>query len=266
MSKTIGIMGLGWLGLPLAQHLQLWGYKVKGTVTTRDKVESLRVKGLDAYEVFVTEQGVQGEPEKFLQNLDILIVMIPPGLRRHSGSDYVLKMSHLLEEIEKTDVTKCIFVSSTSVYGDDQGVVTESDMPQPETEAGRQLLQVEQLFLNASFKTSIVRFGGLMGGSRQPVRFLAGRSDLAGGTAPVNLIQREDCIGILLTIIQKDAFGRIFNAVHPQHPEKATYYIEKAFEFGLPAPSFRNEVGVTYKKVQSLNIPKLLQYEFKKGL
>lgn len=266
MTKTIGIMGLGWLGLPLAQQLQLWGYSVKGTVTTQEKSNSLKNKGLDTYRVFITEQGVQGEIQEFLKHLDVIIVMIPPGLRRHSGADYVLKMSHLLQEVEKAGVSKCIFISSTSVYGDDQGTVTESHTPKPETEAGRQLLQVEQLFFTAPFVTTIVRFGGLLGGSRQPVRFLAGRNDLSGGSAPVNLIQREDCIGILLKIIQKDLFGEIFNAVHPEHPSKAVYYTEKAKELGLPQPSFRKEEPTSYKKVESENLPKLLQYDFKKGL
>lgn len=259
-------MGLGWLGVSLAQQLRFWGYSVKGTVTTHEKAEAFRSKGLDAFEVFVTEQGVQGQAQPFLENLDIVIVMIPPGLRRHSGSDYVLKMSHLLEEIEQAGVPKCIFISSTSVYGDEQGRVTESDAPKPETEAGRQLLQVEQLFFTAPFKTSIVRFGGLLGGSRQPVRYLAGRTQLSGGKAPVNLIQREDCIGILMAIIQKDAFGHIFNAVHPDHPEKDVYYISKAEELGLSAPSYREEDSTTYKEVHSVNVPQLLKYEFKKGL
>ena len=263
MTKTIGISGLGWLGLPLAQKLSLLGYKVRGTVTTSDKANTLNKKGFDAYEVFVTEQGVHGEPEAFLKNIDLLVVMVPPGLRRHSGADYVLKMSHFLNEIEKAEVSKCIFISSTSVYGDEQGMVTENDTPKPDTEAGRQLLQVEQLFFSASFETSIVRFGGLIGGSRQPVRFLAGRNDLSGGNAPVNLIHREDCLDIICSIIKKDVFGHIFNAVHPDHPKKADYYSEKAKELGLSPPHYREEDTPVFKEVHSNNVPKLLDYKFK---
>ena len=263
MTKTIGISGLGWLGLPLAQQLSLLGYEVRGTVTTSDKAKTLKRKGFNAYELFLTEQGVQGETEVFLKNVDLLIVMIPPGLRRHSGADYVMKMSHFLSEIEKAEVSKCIFVGSTSVYGDKQGVVTENDNPKPETEAGRQLLQVEQLFFSANFETTIVRFGGLIGGSRQPVRFLAGRTDLGGGNAPVNLIHRDDCLGILRSIIKKDVFGHIFNAVHPDHPKKVDYYSEKAKELGLTPPMFRKEEAFVFKEVHSVNVPRLLHYEFK---
>jgi len=228
MSKTIGIAGLGWLGLPLAQRLQFLGFQVKGTVTQLEKATALQKKGFNAYPLTLTERGIQGSTDAFLKDIETLIIMIPPGLRRGTGADYVLKMTYFLEAIEASEIQHCIFISSTSVYGDAQQKVNEGDIPKPDTEAGRQLLQVEQLFFNASFTTSIVRFGGLLGGSRQPVRYLAGREGLNNGDAPVNLIHREDCIGILIKIIKQQAFGHIFNAVHPEHPSKKTYYVQKA--------------------------------------
>lgn len=266
MSKTIGIAGLGWLGLPLAQRLQNLGFRVKGTVTQLEKAAKLQAKGFDTYAVTISENGVIGSAQSFLKNVDILIVMIPPGLRRNTGSDYVLKMTHFLKEIELAHIEKCIFISSTSVYSDKQGAVTEANTPKPESEAGRQLLQVEQLFFNSNFKSNIVRFGGLIGGSRQPVRYLAGREHLSGGSAPVNLIHREDCIGVLLKIIQKDVFGQIFNAVSPQHPLKKKYYVQKAEELDLEAPSFSEENSDSYKKVDSITIPYLLEYTFQKDI
>ena len=192
--------------------------------------------------------------------------MIPPGLRRGTGADYVLKMTHFLEAIEKAKVSKCILISSTSVYGDAQGKVTEADAPIPETEAGRQLLQVEQLFFTASFKTTIVRFGGLIGGSRQPVRYLAGRENLSNGKAPVNLIYREDCIGILTAILQQDGFGHIFNGVHPAHPAKEIYYPKVAAALGLEPPKYASEKTTTFKEVHSVNLLAILDYRFKKEL
>ncbi len=266
MNKTIGIAGLGWLGLPLAQRLHFLGYPVKGSVTQTEKATTLQKNGFDAYALTLTEKGVEGNVQGFLKNIDLLIVMIPPGLRRNTGADYVLKMTHFLETVETSKVSQCIFISSTSVYSDEQGAVNEGTPPKPDTEAGRQLHQVEQLFFNASFKSSIVRFGGLFGGSRQPVRFLAGRQGLNGGAAPVNLIHREDCIGILLEIIQRNMFGHIFNAVHPSHPEKANYYIKKAKELELSPPSYSDVNDGTFKMVNSINVPNLLGYEFKKNI
>lgn len=136
MGKTIAIAGLGWLGKPLAQHLMILGYQVKGSVTSQKSAARLQQNGIDAYAVNITEEGVLGSPQGFLKNIDVLIVMIPPGLRRNSGSDYVQKMSHFLSEIKQAEIKKVLFISSTSVYGDQQGSVTERDIPQPSTEAG----------------------------------------------------------------------------------------------------------------------------------
>ncbi|WP_432412113.1 NAD(P)-binding domain-containing protein [Rasiella sp. SM2506] len=266
MNKTIGIAGLGWLGKPLANKFMTLGYEVKGTVTSAEKATTLQKKGFNAFPVEITETGVTGEPQGFMKHLDTLIVMIPPGLRRNTGADYVLKMTHFLAEIESAKVPNCIFISSTSVYGDAQGKVTESDIPQPENEAGRQLKQVEQLFFTSAAKTSIVRFGGLLGGTRQPAKYLAGRTNLSGGNAPVNLIHRDDCIGILTAIIKQEAYGHIFNAVHPQHPAKQTYYTEKAKELDLVAPHFAKDEDETFKQVDSVNLKKVLGYEFKKEI
>ncbi|GHC45340.1 NAD(P)-binding domain-containing protein [Ulvibacter litoralis] len=265
MSKTIAIAGLGWLGSPLAQHLQFLGYRVKGSVTTLEKATSFQKKGVDAYAVEISEEGVSGSVQAFLSETDCLIIMIPPGLRRNTGADFVLKMAHFLTEIEKASVPKVILVSSTSVYDDAQGDVNEKILPKPSTQAGKQLLQVEQLFFTSDkFKTSIVRFGGLFGGSRQPARYLAGRENLNDGNAPVNLIHRDDCIAILSEVLKKDAFGHLFNAVTPQHPSKEDYYTKQTKALGLTPPTFAAPIdGEVFKKVDSVTIPEILNYRFK---
>lgn len=267
MSKTIAIAGLGWLGMPLAQKLMTLGYRIKGSVTSVKKATILQAKGIDAYPVHITEDGVVGSPQGLLKDANVLVIMIPPGLRGNSGSNYVLKMSHFFKEVQASAVSEIIFISSTSVYEDLQGLVTERDLPMPEHDAGRQLFQVEQLFFNApGLQTSIVRFGGLFGGSRQPVKFLASRKDLTGGSAPVNLIHRDDCIGIISEIIKLEIFGKIFNAVHPSHPLKKEYYVAKAKELSLESPQYAKDEKVTYKQVDSLNLKLILGYAFKREL
>ncbi|MCH2490001.1 MAG: SDR family oxidoreductase [Flavobacteriales bacterium] len=270
MSKQIGIAGMGWLGQPLAQHLIMLGYRVKGTATSEAKVTNLCSQGYDAHVLEISESGVTGDPKAFLGNLDVLVIMIPPGLRKNTGANYVLKMSHLLSEIQQAEIEHLILISSTSVYSDAQGAVTEKIYPIPDNEAGRQLLQVEQRFFNdPSQKTTLVRFGGLVGGSRQPVRYLAGRKELQNGAAPVNLIHRDDCIGILSEIIKQECFGKIFNAVAPFHPNKSDYYTNKAQELGLQPPEYvKTDAGGddTYKKVDSVHLKSLLQYQFKQSI
>lgn len=267
MNKTIAIAGMGWLGLPLARHLKTLGFHIKGSVTKLDKATTLQKSGFDVYPVTISEDRVHGNVTAFLKKADHIIVMIPPGLRRNKGSDYVLKMSHFLAELENSSVTDCIFVSSTSVYGNAQETVTEKDLPQPENDAGRQLLQVEQLFFNSSCNTSIVRFGGLLGGNRQPARYLAGRENLDGAHAPVNLIHRDDCIQIISEIIKQQAFGHIFNAVHPDHPIKIDYYTQRAAQLGLKTPHFASPLSNDlFKQVDSVNLKAILEYSFSSQL
>jgi len=268
MNKTVAIAGMGWLGQPLAYQLATLGYTIKGSVTTVEKAAILQQNGFDAYPLEISESGIIGEVKALLSSADYLIIMIPPGLRKNTGADYVLKMAHLLEAIKKSNVSKIIFVSSTSVYDDSQGKVTEKDDPKPETIAGKQLRQVEELLINSKeIQTTIVRFGGLMGGNRNPAKYLAGRKDLADGNAPVNLIHRDDCINILIEVLKQDAFGKVFNAVNPNHPKKSEYYIKKAKELNLSPPSFsKSNRGEIFKQVDSENLNSILNYSFKTSI
>ncbi|WP_035335236.1 NAD(P)H-binding protein [Dokdonia sp. PRO95] len=263
MNKKITIAGLGWLGKALATRLQLMGYTVKGSVTDAEKAKDLTRSNIAAYPVIISESGVSGLIETLLADTDVLLIMIPPGLRKNTGANYALKMAHFLHAIERSEVKKVILISSTSVYDDDQGEVTEKDAPQPTTNAGKQLYDVEQIFFNTTaFETTIVRFGGLFGGSRNPVRFLAGRKGLTNGDAPVNMIHRDDCIGILIAIIKQDAFGHVINAVSPNHPTKKEYYTKQAIELGLEPPEYSQEESLTFKQVDSITVNSVLNYDF----
>jgi nucleoside-diphosphate-sugar epimerase len=263
MNKKITIAGLGWLGKALATRLQLMGYTVKGSVTDAEKAKDLTRSNIAAYPVIIAEIGVSGLVETLLADTDVLLIMIPPGLRKNTGANYALKMAHFLHVIERSEVKKVILISSTSVYDDAQGKVTEKDAPQPDTNAAKQLYDVEQIFFNTpAFETTIVRFGGLFGGSRNPVRFLAGRKGLTNGDAPVNMIHREDCIGILTAIIKQDAFGHIINAVSPNHPTKKEYYTKQAIELGLEPPEYSQEESLSFKQIDSITVDSVLNYEF----
>lgn len=267
MNKKITIAGLGWLGQAFAAQLLTLGYDVKGSVTDTSKAKKLTQNGIPAYPLTIAENGVSGLVHTFLADTDVLAIMIPPGLRRNTGANYALKMAKFLHEIEKSEIKKVILVSSTSVYDDSQGQVTEIDAPQPQSNAGKQLYDVEQIFFNSpSLKTTIIRFGGLFGASRNPVKFLAGRTNLSNGNAVVNMIHRDDCIGILMAIIQKDAFGHIFNAVAPEHPTKEKYYTAQAEELELEPPIYTKQENTIYKQVDSVHIEQVLGYRFQKHL
>jgi len=124
------------------------------------------------------------------------------------------------------------------------------------------LFTAEDLFRKqTAFKTTILRFGGLVGPGRHPGRFFAGKTDIANGQAPVNLIHLQDCIAITLAIIQQNAFGYTFNACSPHHPTRQEFYNNAASHMGLPAPQFVNKLG-KWKIISSVNLPSILNYQF----
>ncbi|MDT0620786.1 NAD-dependent epimerase/dehydratase family protein [Croceitalea vernalis] len=249
MSKTIGVLGCGWLGQPLAQSLVLKGHQVKGSTTSTDKFKVLENLGISPYHIKLTEEKVEGNITSFLQELEVLIVNIPPGLRKTGNGSFIKRIEMLLRHVEDSKIDNVLFVSSTSVYGAVEGDITEETNPNPITNSGKQLAQIEKLLLaNKRFDTTIIRFGGLIGPNRHPINHLAGRTGLTNGCELINLIHLDDCILMIETILNEAYWGSIFNGVYPYHPTKKDYYTREAEKRGLDAPQFIKTEQTIFKK------------------
>jgi nucleoside-diphosphate-sugar epimerase len=262
--KKISILGCGWLGLPLAKSLVFQGFSVKGSTTSEAKLAVLESANIQAYSIQLTENEVIGNLADFLSESEIVIIDIPPKLRGNGAENFVSKIATLIPFIAESTVNHVVFISSTSVYADDNSIVTENSQPEPDTESGRQLLATEKLLEgNANFKTTVIRFGGLIGENRHPIHFLAGRKNLENPEAPINLIHQDDCIGIIEAVISRNARGEVFNAVAPYHPSRKEYYTQKAVALGLPLPEFEEEKASIGKTIVSDKITTVLDYTFK---
>lgn len=262
----ISILGCGWLGFPLAKTLVENGFSVKGSTTSTEKLSIMENSGISSFLIQLESNKITGEIETFLEESKILIIDIPPKLRGNSKDDFVGKIETLIPYIEKSTIENVLFISSKSVYGDDTSTalsVTEETEPHPDTESGRQLILVEQLLQsNSTFKTTLLRFGGLIGEDRHPIRFLAGKENLENPKAPINLIHQKDCIGIILKIIEKECWGETFNAVTPFHPSREDYYTQKAINLNLALPEFNYEMPTFGKTILSEKVEKVLGYTF----
>lgn len=263
----ISILGCGWLGFPLAKSLQKKGFIINGSTTTEEKISSLKNEGIHPFKINLFENKIDGDFNLFIENSEILIVDIPPKLRGTSTENFVRKIENLVPLIENSGLKKVLFVSSTSVYADNNSIYTEENKPNPTTEAGKQLVEVELLLQkNIHFKTTIVRFGGLIGKDRHPISFLAGRTNIENPEGVLNLIHQEDCIGIIEKIVELDVWNQIFNAVTPFHPTRKTYYLQKATELELALPTFDESKPSVGKWINSSKIESLLGYTFKTTL
>lgn len=256
----VSILGCGWYGRSLATELLRNGFLVNGSATSPERAEHLRQAGIDAFVVKFDGDAQPYNPVFF--TCDMIVVAIPPGFKKNQGNQYLTKIKRIIDAIKNHKIEKVIYISSTGVYADCNREVTEHDLPAPDSESGQVLFEAEQLFLNESrFKTTIIRFGGLVGPGRNPGRFFSGKTSLPNGLAPVNLIHQSDCVAITMSIIQKNCWGVVFNACAPDHPTKSSFYSQMARKSRLPAPVFLDKLN-NWKIVTSLNLHSKLDYQF----
>ncbi len=258
MKPHVGILGCGWMGFPLARRFISMGYPVSGTTTTKGNLDILRNEGITTYYVELFNDGVKGSLIDFLKDIDILIIDIPPK-RKAAEEDYFSKISQLYEAIKIMHLRKIIFVSSTSVYGEVEGAITEKSAPKPKTDSAKKLLAAEKLFMSdKALDATVVRFGGLIGPDRHPVTYLSGQHELSNGDDAVNLIHLEDCILILTGIVSNEWWGKLMNGVYPDHPTKRAYYTKEATNRGLPAPDYtKGYAGKTGKIIKTKTLDSL---------
>lgn len=263
MKHRIGILGCGWLGLPLAASFVKDGFDVDGTTTSEKKIAKLKNKAINPFLIRLSEDGIDGSITNFLSKTTILVINVPPKLRGDNAENYFQKIKLLHQAIKKSDVKKIIFVSSTSVYGDNRGDVTEATTPKPVTDSGKQLLACEELFRDdQELQTTIIRFGGLIGDDRHPANFLAGKKGLSNGSAPINLIHQVDCIRIIKSIVKEAWWNELFNAVYPHHPSKKEYYTRICLKKNLPIPDYLNDTSQVEKCVRSQRLITVKGFRF----
>ncbi len=248
--KTIGILGCGWLGLPLAQSLITLGHAVKGTTTTASKIPDLEAAGIQAFELVLTEDGVSESISEFLDGLDVLIIDIPPGVRSNPDADFPKKLSQVLNLVKALSLEQLIFISSTSVFEDttDFPHYNETHPGNATSNNGKQLLAAELLVRESYHTATIIRPGGLIGDDRNPINMLAGKKGLKNPDAPVNLVHRNYLITLIINVLHGALLAPVIHAISEPHRSRKDYYTEQAMLHGLEVPEFDDD-GVQVGKV-----------------
>ena len=248
LNNRISILGCGWYGLELAKELIKNNYTVKGSTTTPEKLNSLQQSGIIPYLINFSEGEDHFDTDFF--NCDLLIISIPPKRSASEQHTFLSKIQRISNAAISGNISNIIFISATSVYGDSNEEVNELTTPSPETESGKAILSAESVLKSISkLTTTILRFGGLIGPNRDPGRFFAGKSAIPNGKAPVNLIHLSDCIGLTLSIIEKQAFGYTYNACATDHPTDQSFNTAASLKSGFEKPQFNDEL-LNWKSVQ----------------
>lgn len=263
--QNISIAGCGWLGLPLAKKIIKYGAKIKGSTTSASKLDILKNEGIQPFLIQLTEKNSPLNIHDFLTQSDTLIISISPGLRRNPEKNHVAEIKTLIDAIEKSSIKNVLYVSSTSVYNNDFPfpTITEITKPNATSNNGKQLIQIEKLLQrNLNFKTTVLRFSGLVDSERHPGKTLSGQKDIPNAQAPINLIHKNDCINIILKIIENNIWNITLNASFPFHPTKKEYYSEYCKVNNLPLPQF-NKTTSKGKIIDGTKVAQLLGYKYK---
>lgn len=262
--KSISVLGCGWLGLPLAGLFVQQGYRVKGSVTSEEKLETLFDKGILPYQLTISDKEINcSDLQGFLES-EILVINFPPSRRPDITTYHPAQIALLIQAIEASPVKHVLFISSTSVYPDLNREITEQDIVPATKGSGQALLLAENLLLSQTrFTTTILRLGGLIGYDRMPARFLAGKKDVENGDAPINVIHQDDCIGLISALIEQEVWEDIFHAAADEHPTRRVYYTLAAEKAGLEVPTFAEGKPLCFKIINSDKIKRRLHYTFK---
>lgn len=261
MNKHISILGLGWLGLPLALQLQKNGYSIHGTTSTLDKLETLSKYSFQTCRIKIEADKIIGDWESFIHQTTTLIINFPPKRIDNIQAIHPLEIEQIIKHTPKS--TKVIFVSSTSVYQNTNNLIDEAVTCIPEKASGKALVKAEQL-LEEYFGSNltILRLAGLIGPKRHPGRFLANKKQLKNPNVPVNLIHQKDVIHLIEAILKQDSFGQIINGCADIHPKRNDFYKNAAIQLNLPTPVFEKATEEHFKIVDNSKSKSLLNFKY----
>ena len=173
------------------------------------------------------------------------------------------QIESLKDEIKKAGVKKVIFTSSTSVYPEVNGVVTEADDLEPSKDSGKALRIAEGLLMNQNgFQTTVLRLAGLVGFDRNPRQFLKKRRVIHKVNSPVNLVHRDDCIRVITLILEKNLWGEIFNVCSDEHPLRTDFYKKEAELADIDIHDIDMQRNADYKIVSNKKLKEITGYNF----
>jgi len=236
-NKQIAIMGCGWLGIPLAEKLLAEGWEVYGSSRSLANLEGLQALGLKPFRMELPNEIPAKEAAVW--QLPYYIVNLPPTPFMALGPlAYAQSIALLAERMPKD--AKLFFVSSTGVYGPQKGAVSEKNDCYPAHARSQAVLAAEKALApyRSKLNLSILRFAGLIGGPREAGRFLAGKKEVPQPFRRLNLIHRNDCLGILSALLTKENCPDLLNVSAPKHPFAQDFYPKRAKLLGLDPPSF----------------------------
>lgn len=257
--EIISILGCGWLGLPLGQHLAKEGFTVNGSTTDKFKAKTLEKNQIQPFQIELNPHWSTIEGDNFLKT-DVLIIAIPPRIRTFGVKYHLEQIQSLIEKLTlQESLPNIIYTSSTSIYPKQNKEVDENEPKESLTNPT--LLSAEILLKNYQKKTTILRCGGLMGYNRIPGLYFAG-AEANYGKEPINYVHRDDVILIISEIIKQQQWGQVYNVVAPEHPTRQEVVEKTQRDWDIPPGKFVPPELGKFKIISSDKVQKDLNYQF----
>jgi len=260
-SKSVAILGCGWLGTGLAKSLLSQGFQVLGTRQTEQGVAELAAEGITAKQLTLSSNS-DGLHQHDAFDYQTLVICFPPKLKQ-GQQDYPDKVAGVVRAAEKSGVKRLVLVSTTGVYNGLSGTVTEESELDVSAAKVAILRRAEQALASFSGEKSILRLAGLVGPLRHPGRFFNSQRRLSGPNAKINLIHQADAVGLLQALLQEKAVMGVYNGVSNTSGTKSSFYQAAAKSLGQAAPKFKPETKEdTGRQVSGQKAREVLGYNF----
>ena len=235
---SIFIVGAGWVGAPLSEHLEKHDNQVVVTKTTQEGADAIGNERIPcevfSFDAIQPERSIGQLYSLLLENnTEIVIGSFPPGFRKGAGVEYADYWQQLTRACQKANVKKLIMVSSTTVYPTKPGVLyeqgasltlstSENEQASAFSDNARVMLKAEQSVIDSGIDYTILRFSGLIGPNRHPSRF-ASKLKQVSTQAPANMLHLNDAIGAVDFAINQ-LHNEIVNVTTPNTVSKAEFY------------------------------------------
>lgn len=187
-------------------------------------------------------------------NGNLVLLTLTPNRRDEAGyrQAYVANLEKVLNAFKHSTQLprRLIFVSSTSVYGQDAGEwVDETSHTEPKYFNGRVLLEAERLLAHSGFEHTVIRCAGIYGPGRTRLleQVLKGQWDPHDRFYYSNRIHVEDCAAFIAQLARQYQRGEqwqpLYIAADSEPVPLDTVKRWLATELKVPVPEMKTTLG-----------------------
>jgi nucleoside-diphosphate-sugar epimerase len=242
------VIGCGYLGRRVAALWLREGMQVNALTRSPANAAALAEQGIEP----IVGDVLLPETLRTLPSADVALYAV--GYDRHATASkrdvYVRGLSHVLQQVGP-NVGRLLYVSSTSVYGQDAGeAIDETSAISPQTEDGQIVLAAEATVRQAcpTGVPTVLRFSGIYGPGRLLRRIEAVRSGEPINANPdgfLNLIHVDDGATVISRLARRESIQPTYLVTDNRAVRRQEYYALLARLVGANEPVFQFDTNAS---------------------